>query len=73
MVAGLLINPLIMSSSRWFLSLRASSYVRGARKSFSGYRGGGNCEYMKVGLGLAGGYKVSFFVIPPLVIVILLA
>jgi hypothetical protein len=70
-VAGLLINPLIMSSSSWFLILRASSYIRGARKSFSGYRGGGNCGYTKVGLGLAGGYKMRFFVIPPLAIVIL--
>jgi hypothetical protein len=46
--------------------------MRGARKSFSGYHGGGNCEYMKVGLRLAGGYKMRFFVIPPLAIVILL-
>jgi hypothetical protein len=53
------------------LILRAYSYVRGAHKSFSGYRGGGNCGYTKVGLGLAGGYKMRLFVIPPLVIVIL--
>jgi hypothetical protein len=71
MVAGLLINPLISSSSSWFLILRDSSCVRGARKSFSGYRGGENCGYTKARLGLAGGYKVRFFVIPPLVIVIL--
>jgi hypothetical protein len=45
--------------------------VRGARKSFSGYRGGGNCGYTKVGLGLVGGYKRIFFVIPPLAIFIL--
>jgi hypothetical protein len=73
MVAGLLINPLIMSSSSWFLSLRDSSCTREAHKSFSGYRGGGNFGYTKVGIGLAGGYKVRFFVIPPLVIAILLA
>jgi hypothetical protein len=71
MVAGILINPLIMSSSSWFLSLMASSCVRGAHKSLSRYLDGGNCGYMKVGLGLAGGYKMRFFVIPPLVIVIL--
>jgi hypothetical protein len=71
MVDRLLINPLFTSSSSWFLSLRDSSYVRGAHKSLSGYRGGGNCGYTKVGLGLAGGYKMRFFVIPPLVIVIL--
>jgi hypothetical protein len=58
MVAGILINSLITPSSSWFLSLRASSYVRGARKSLSGYHGGGNCVYTKVGLGLAGGYKL---------------
>jgi hypothetical protein len=51
--------------------MRASSCIRGDRKSFSGYRGGGNFGYTKVGLALAGGYKVRFFVIPPLVIVIL--
>jgi hypothetical protein len=70
-MVGLLINPLITSSSSWFLSLRASSSVRGAHRSFSGYHGGGNCGYMKVGLGLAGGYKMRFFVTPPLEIVIL--
>ena len=70
MVVGLLINPLITSSSSYFLSLRDSSSVRGARKSFFGYRGGDKCGYMKVGLGLVGGYKMRFFVTPPLVIVI---
>jgi hypothetical protein len=71
MVAGLLINPLITSSSSWLLSLRASSCVRGARKSFSRYRGGGDYGYTKVGLGLVGVYKMRLFVIPPLAIVIL--
>jgi hypothetical protein len=70
MVVRLLISPLITSSSSWFLSLMASSYIRGALKSLFGYCGGGNCGYTKVGLGLAGGYKMRFFVIPPLVIVI---
>jgi hypothetical protein len=71
MVAGLLINPLITPFSSYFLSLRASSCVRGDRKSLSGYHGGGNYGYTKFVLGLGGGYKMRFFVIPPLVIVIL--
>jgi hypothetical protein len=71
MMVGLLINQLITSFSSWLLSLRASSSVRGARKSLFGYRGGGNCGYMKVRLGLDGGYKMRFFVTPPLEIVIL--
>jgi hypothetical protein len=70
-MVGLLMKLLITSSSNWFLSLRDSSSVRGDHRSFSGYLGGGNCRCMIVRLGLAGGYRMRFFLTPPLSIVML--
>jgi hypothetical protein len=42
-MAGVLMKLLITSSSSWFLSLRASSNVRGDHRFIFGYLGGGNC------------------------------